>query len=240
MKIFPAIDVVRAQAVRLYKGDYDRMTVYAPDPAEVACRFAACGARQAHIVDLEGARDGGTPNLASVERAIRMSGLFVEVGGGVRDMDTIARYLDIGAGRVVLGTSAVRPGFAADAIARFGAEHVAAGADIRDGFVAVKGWRELTGLTCDDFFVRMQAEGVRAIICTDVSRDGAMRGTNRELYKRLAERYPTMEVIASGGVSSLEDVRALRDAGVSGAIIGKAYYTGAIDLKKAIEEANDN
>ncbi|MCC8048549.1 MAG: 1-(5-phosphoribosyl)-5-[(5-phosphoribosylamino)methylideneamino]imidazole-4-carboxamide isomerase [Oscillospiraceae bacterium] len=236
MLIFPAIDLVGGQAVRLYKGDYERMTVYNPDPVAVAQDFAAAGSGQVHIVDLEGARDGGTPNLDTVCRIVSATGMFVEVGGGIRSMETADRYLSSGVNRVILGTAAVTDeAFLRSALREFGAA-VAVGVDIRDGFVAVKGWTEKTALRCEDFFARLQDLGVQTVICTDISRDGAMLGTNRELYKALSARFG-MALIASGGVSALEDVTALRDMGLAGAIIGKAYYTGAIDLAKAIEAA---
>lgn len=234
MIIFPAIDLYGGEAVRLYKGDYARMTVYFHDPAEAARRFEASGATHMHMVDLEGARSGGTPNLKTVERIAAGTGMFIELGGGVRSAETIARYLDAGVDRLILGTAAVsNPDFAADAVARFGAEHIAAGADIKDGFVAVSGWTESSGLTCREFCVRMRAAGVRTLVCTDVSRDGAMEGANTELYAALSSEFD-MDIVASGGVSSLGDVRRLAALGLYGAIIGKAYYTGAVDLAEAI------
>ena len=236
MKIFPAIDLFGGQAVRLYKGDYDQMTVYDPEPLNTVRKFEAAGASCLHLVDLEGAKTGQTTNLPTIEKLAKSTGLFIEVGGGIRTMDTVRRYLDAGAGRVILGTAAVTdPDFTAAAVARYG-ERIAVGADLKDGKVAIKGWLETTGETGEAFLEKMQALGVKTVICTDISKDGAMQGTNRALYRTLAERF-TMDIIASGGVSSLEDVRALRDLGVAGAIIGKAYYTGAIDLAEAIRIA---
>ena len=236
MLIFPAVDLFEGKAVRLYKGDYAQMTVYSEDPASVAADFAARGARCLHLVDLEGARDGGTPNLETVRRIVSGSSLFTELGGGVRSMAVLERYLNAGVDRVILGTAAVSdPAFLREALRSFG-EAVAVGVDIRDGFVAIKGWTEKSALEPFAFCGELQALGVRTLICTDVSRDGAMQGANRELYRALAERF-SMDIIASGGVSSLEDVRALRALGLYGAIIGKAYYTGAIDLREAIEVA---
>jgi phosphoribosylformimino-5-aminoimidazole carboxamide ribotide isomerase len=232
MKIFPAIDLFGGQAVRLYKGDYNQMTVYDPDPLNTAAKFKAAGARHLHLVDLEGAKTGQTTNLPTIERLAAQSDLFIEVGGGIRNMDTVRRYLDAGASRVILGTAAVTdPDFTARAVAQYG-EKIAVGADLKDGKVAIKGWLE-TGGDWEPFFEQMEKLGVRTIICTDISKDGAMEGTNRALYKTLAQRF-SMDIIASGGVSSLDDIRALKAAGVAGAIIGKAYYTGAIDLKEAI------
>lgn len=236
MLIFPAIDLYAGKAVRLYKGDYAQMTVYSEDPPALAADFAARGARCLHLVDLEGARNGGTPNLETVRRIVSGSSLFTELGGGVRSMAVLERYLNAGVDRVILGTAAVSdPVFLREALRSFG-DAVAVGVDIRDGFVAIKGWTEKSALEPFAFCGELQALGVRTLICTDVSRDGAMQGANRELYRALAERF-SMDIIASGGVSSLEDVRALRALGLYGAIIGKAYYTGAIDLREAIEVA---
>ena len=238
MILFPAIDIVGGKAVRLYKGDYSQMTVYNDDPAEVARDFASCGARAVHIVDLEGARDGGTPNLSAVLEIKKASGLFCEIGGGVRSMDTVDRYLGSGLDRVILGTAAVNDeAFLREAVAKYG-ERIAVGADIKDGYIAVKGWLEKSAVTADDFFMKMQEIGVRTMICTDISKDGAMQGANRALYRSLSEKY-SVDITASGGVSSMEDVIALRDMGLYAAIIGKAYYTGAIDLREAVK-ACDN
>lgn len=233
MLIFPAIDLYGGQAVRLYQGDYDQMTVYDPEPLHTVEKFEAAGATHLHLVDLEGAKTGQTTNLPTIEKITARTGLFVEVGGGIRNMDTVRRYLDAGVSRVILGTAAVTdPDFTAKAVAEYG-EKIAVGADLKDGKVAIKGWLETSQDGWQTFFDRMQQLGVKTIICTDISRDGAMQGTNRELYRTLAVRYP-MDIIASGGVSSLEDIQALKAAGVAGAIIGKAYYTGAIDLAQAV------
>lgn len=236
MLIFPAIDLYEGRAVRLYKGDYAKMTVYSEDPAAVARDFAAQGARQMHTVDLEGARDGGTPNLGIIERIAKETGLFVECGGGLRDMAAIDRAFAAGVGRVILGTAAVSDErLLAESVQKYG-EKIAVGADLRDGRVAIKGWREDSGLTAEDFLRKVEALGVRTVICTDISRDGAMRGANAELYERLQREFG-LDLIASGGVSSLEDVARLRALGLYGAIIGKAYYTGDIALREAVEAA---
>ena len=236
MLIFPAIDLYEGRAVRLYKGDYDEMTVYSDDPVAVARDFKARGSAQMHTVDLEGARDGGTPTLGIIERITAETGLFVECGGGLRDMEAIDRAFAAGVGRVILGTAAVSDErLLAGAVQKYG-EKIAVGADLRDGRVAIRGWREDSGLTAEDFLRRIEALGVRTVICTDISRDGAMRGANAELYERLQRDFG-LELIASGGVSSLEDVRRLRTLGLYGAIIGKAYYTGDIDLREAVEAA---
>ncbi|MBE6588810.1 MAG: 1-(5-phosphoribosyl)-5-[(5-phosphoribosylamino)methylideneamino]imidazole-4-carboxamide isomerase [Ruminococcaceae bacterium] len=236
MNIFPAIDLYEKKAVRLYKGDYARMTVYSDDPASLGKAFADAGASFVHIVDLEGAKDGTTPNLDTVLAIKRASGLFCEVGGGVRSMEVIDRYLSSGIDRVILGTAAVtNEEFLVEAVRKYG-ERIAVGIDLSDGCVAIKGWTEKTEITADTFFSRMQSIGVGTIICTDISRDGAMMGTNRALYRALGEKY-SMNIIASGGVSSISDVEALAEMKLYGAIIGKAYYTGDIDLRKAIEVA---
>ena len=236
MNIFPAIDLYDKKAVRLYKGDYDNMTVYSENPVEVAKDFRDKGARFIHMVDLEGARDGTTPNLDVVERVAREVGLFVEIGGGIRSMETVDAYLSRGVGRVILGTAAVNDkDFLKAAIEKYG-ERVAVGADVKDGKIAIKGWLEVSEYTLDEFFLEMEQLGVKTIICTDISKDGAMRGTNREMYRELSEKYK-IDIVASGGVSSLDDIVALSDMKLYGAIIGKAYYTGAIDLKEAIRLA---
>ena len=236
MLIFPAIDLYEGRAVRLYKGDYAKMTVYSEDPAAVARDFAAQGVRQMHTVDLEGARDGGTPNLGIIERIAKETGLFVECGGGLRDMAAIDRAFAAGVGRVILGTAAVSDErLLAESVQKYG-EKIAVGADLRDGRVAIKGWREDSGLTAEDFLRRIETLGVRTVICTDISRDGAMRGANAELYERLQREFG-LDLIASGGVSSMEDVARLRALGLYGAIIGKAYYTGDISLRAAVEAA---
>ena len=234
MKLFPAIDLYEGKAVRLYKGDYAQMTVYSDDPASVAADFAASGATCIHIVDLEGAKSGTTPNFDTVCKIKATSGLFCEIGGGIRSMDVIDRYLSAGIDRVILGTAAVgNLDFVKSAVNKYG-ERIAVGADLKDGYVAVKGWVEKTDLLAEDFFRQMQDVGVKTVICTDISKDGAMMGANLELYRLLSEKF-SMQIVASGGVSSLEDVKKLNEMGLYGAIIGKAYYTGAIDLKSAVE-----
>ena len=236
MLIFPAIDLVQGKAVRLYQGDYAQMNIYSEDPPALARDFYNAGASCLHLVDLEGAKTGETPNLDTV-RAIRAAApLFMELGGGVRSMGVVESYLDAGIDRVILGTAAVTdPDFLCEALREFG-EKIAVGVDIRDGKVAIKGWLEKSELEAFDFCRRMQDLGVGTLICTDISRDGAMQGTNRALYGELSKAL-SLNIVASGGVSSLEDVKALRALELYGAIIGKAYYTGAIDLKAALEAA---
>ena len=234
MKLFPAIDLYEGKAVRLYKGDYAQMTVYNNDPAAVAADFAAAGAQCIHIVDLEGAKSGTTPNFDTVCKIKAASGLFCEIGGGIRSMDVIDKYLSAGIDRVILGTAAVgNLHFVKAAVDKYG-DRIAVGADLKDGYVAVKGWIEKTDLLATDFFRQMQDVGVKTVICTDISKDGAMMGTNLALYRSLSQTF-SMQIVASGGVSSLEDVKKLNEMELYGAIIGKAYYTGAIDLRQAIE-----
>lgn len=236
MLILPAIDLYAGKAVRLLKGDYEKMTVYSDNPLEIARDFKEQGAENLHLVDLEGAKTGGTPNLDTIRSLVENSGLFTEVGGGIRSMEVIEEYTNAGVGRVVLGTAAVTDEeFLKNAVSRFG-EKIAVGVDIRDGSVAIKGWTESSGLGYMDFCAKMQALGVSTLICTDISKDGAMQGTNHALYERLSKEFK-MKIIASGGVSSLDDVKKLADLGLYGAIIGKAYYTGAISIKDAIEAA---
>ena len=234
MLIFPAIDLYEGKAVRLYKGDYAQKTVYNDNPLEVIEDFKKCGATHVHLVDLEGAKTGGTPNFDTVARLKAESGLFCEIGGGIRTMQVVDLYMKAGLDRVILGTAAVEnEQFVREAVATYG-DKIAVGIDIRDGKVAVKGWTEDSGVDAFDFCEKMQQIGVKTIICTDISKDGAMVGTNRELYRELSRRF-SIDITASGGVSSLDDVKALAALDLYGAIIGKAYYTGAIDLKTAIE-----
>ncbi len=236
MYLYPAIDLVQGKAVRLFKGDYTRMTVYSEDPVSVARDFQAAGSRHIHLVDLEGAKSGVPENLTTIRNIIAETDLFVEVGGGIRNMETVEIYLNAGVDRVILGTAAVTdPAFLEAALARYG-EKIAVGVDLKDGYVAIKGWTETSELTADAFFSKMEALGVKTIICTDISRDGAMKGTNRELYRELSQKY-AIDLIASGGVSDLSDVQALAAMNLHGAIIGKAYYIGAINLKEAMEVA---
>ena len=236
MLIYPAIDLYGGKAVRLYKGDYAQMTVYNDNPVEVARDFLRSGASCIHLVDLEGAKSGTTPNFETVKAIKEATGLFCEIGGGIRSMETIDRYLSAGIDRVILGTAAVtEKGFVEAAVAKYG-EKIAVGIDIKDGYVAIKGWTEKSEENAFDFTEKMQKIGVKTMICTDISRDGAMQGTNHALYQELAQRFD-MDIIASGGVSGMEDVERLTALNIHGAIVGKAYYTGAIDLKKAIEVA---
>lgn len=234
MKIFPAIDLYEGKAVRLLKGDYNNLTVYSEKPLEIAKDFERQGATELHTVDLEGARDGGTPNIDIIKSFVENTSLNVEVGGGIRSMDTVKAYLDAEVTRVILGTAAVTDEeFLKNAVETYG-DKIAVGADIKDGKVAIKGWVEKSDYGTFEFFEKLQKIGVSTVICTDISKDGAMQGTNRELYKELSERF-NVNIIASGGVSSLDDVEALNSMKLFGAIIGKAYYTGAIKISDALE-----
>lgn len=236
MKIFPAIDLLSGRAVRLYKGDYDKVTVYSDRPYEIAIEMQRLGAENLHVVDLDGAKSGRLDNIETIKSIIDKTNMFTEVGGGIRSIETIERYLSAGVGRVILGTAAVTdPDLLSSAVREYG-ERIAVGVDIKDGRVAIKGWLEKTEYTADSFCLMLQNVGVKTVICTDISKDGAMMGTNRELYKRLSDKF-SLNIIASGGVSSISDVRALSEMGLYGAIIGKAYYTGAVDLEAAIKLA---
>lgn len=236
MNIFPAIDLYNGCAVRLFKGDYNEMTVYSENPVEIVRDFEKAGAKFLHLVDLEGAKDGTTPNIDTVKKIVSETSLFSEIGGGIRRMETIETYLSAGIDRVILGTAAVSDeAFLKTTVEKYG-DKIAVGVDIKDGFVAIKGWTETSEYNCFDFCEKMQNIGVKTLICTDISKDGAMQGTNRALYKELSEKF-SLDIIASGGVSSLEDIKALKKMNLYGAIIGKAYYIGAIDLKEALEAA---
>ena len=236
MLIFPAIDLYDGKAVRLYKGDYGQMTVYSENPPEIAEAFYNAGSTCLHLVDLEGAKTGETPNLETIRRIRDAAPLFTEVGGGVRSMAVVERYLNAGIDRVILGTAAVTdPAFLREAVETY-KEKIAVGVDIKDGKVAIHGWTEKSERDAFDFCRELQEIGVQTIICTDISKDGAMQGTNRALYGELSKELH-INIVASGGVSTLEDVKALRALDLYGAIIGKAYYTGAIDLRQALEAA---
>ncbi len=236
MIIYPAIDLFEGKAVRLFKGDYAQMTVYSDRPEQVALDFAKNGATHIHLVDLEGAKSGQTPNIDTVMLIKNTTGLFCEIGGGIRSMEVIDRYISAGVDRVILGTAAVtEEGFVQKAVEKYG-DKIAVGIDIKDGLVAIKGWTQTSDIDAFAFCEKMQNIGVKTVICTDISKDGAMQGTNHALYRDLSEKFK-VDIIASGGVSSLEDVEKLAALGLHGAIVGKAYYTGAVNLKDAIEVA---
>ncbi|MBQ2729497.1 MAG: 1-(5-phosphoribosyl)-5-[Clostridia bacterium] len=236
MLIYPAIDLYEGKAVRLYKGNYEEMTVYSENPLEIARSFESSGATHIHMVDLEGAKNGTTPNYDTVCNVKNNTSLFLEIGGGIRSMEVIDKYLSAGVDRVILGTAAVtEDGFVERAVEKYG-DKIAVGIDIKDGCVAIKGWIEKSELDAFEFAKKMQSIGVKTLICTDISKDGAMQGANHELYKALSEKF-SMQIIASGGVSSIDDVKKLRTLDIHGAIIGKAYYTGAVNISEAVEVA---
>ena len=236
MKIFPAIDLLGGKAVRLFKGDYNAVTVYSEHPEELAKVFEEAGAEQMHLVDLDGAKTGETPNLQTVKKIVASTRLFVEVGGGIRSKEVVETYLNAGVGRVILGTAAVTDrAFLKEMVDTY-KEKIAVGVDSKDGFVAIKGWTEKSNIDAIAFCKELEELGVQTIICTDISKDGAMQGTNHELYKQLKEGL-SLQIIASGGVSSMEDIQRLKACGVHGAIVGKAYYTGAVNLREAVEVA---
>ena len=239
MNIFPAIDLIGGSAVRLVKGDYDKMTVYNDDPVAVAKDFEAAGAKYLHLVDLDGAKDGTTANFETIKNITEGTGLSVEVGGGIRTLDRVKMYIDIGVDRVIIGTAAVTdPAFLSEAVKLYG-EKIVVGVDIKDGYVAIKGWTEVSALSCFDFCSKLCQLGVKTIICTDISKDGMMSGTNRELYRNLSCEFKGLNIVASGGVSSIEDITALRDMHLFGAIVGKALYTGDLNLTEAIKASSE-
>lgn len=236
MNIFPAIDIIDGKAVRLFKGDYSRKTVYNNSPLEVAKSFEKAGASYLHLVDLDGAKSGDTPNYEIIKSIAQSTSLKIEIGGGIRSEEVIKRYLDAGVMRVILGTVAIEnPEFTKEMTAKYG-DAIAVGIDISGGFVATRGWTDITKVSCDEMFANMEKIGVKTVICTDISKDGAMMGTNLALYKDLKSKY-NIDIVASGGVSSMEDITALKAMDLYGAILGKALYEGAVDLTKAIEVA---
>lgn len=236
MNIFPAIDIIDAKAVRLLKGDYGKKTVYDENPVEVAKRFEQCGAKYLHVVDLDGAKTGGTPNFDIIKAICSSTNLGVEIGGGIRSEETIKRYIDAGVMRVILGTAAVQnPEFTQKAASAYG-EKIAVGVDILNGRAATKGWTEVSEVSLDDMLSRLEKDGVKTVICTDITKDGAMKGTNLELYRDLKSKY-NINIVASGGITTINDVKELRKLNLYGAILGRSLYEGTIDLTEAIEVA---
>ena len=232
MQILPAIDIFDKKAVRLYKGDYNQMTVYGT-PLDIANNFVKKGASYIHLVDLEGAKKGEPTNFETVAEVIKLVNIPCEIGGGIRNIATVEKYVNVGADRVILGTSAVSDkAFLKEAIARFG-KKIAVGVDARDGIVAISGWLEQSGIPTIDFIGEMLSMGIETIICTDISKDGALSGTNLELYREILSKYK-LNLVASGGVTSLDDVRELYKINTYGAILGKAIYNGNIKLEDAI------
>ncbi len=236
MNLFPATDIIGGKAVRLVKGDYDKMTIYG-SPLEIAKEFRRKGATYLHAVDLEGAKNGDTPNFDTVKKLIDESGLLVEIGGGIRTIETVKKYLDAGAFRVILGTAAVKDrNFLECAVKEYG-EKIAVGVDIKDGYVAIKGWTEVSELECSEFCEYLQSIGVKTVICTDISKDGLLAGTNLELYRELSRKFD-IDIVASGGITSVDEVKTLAEMEIYGAILGKSLYEGTIDLEEALKVAN--
>ncbi len=236
MYIIPAIDLYNGCAVRLKKGDYDQMTVYSENPPEFAEKFQKCGAEYLHVVDLEGAKDGTTANIETVKAIVEKTSMKVEIGGGIRSDEVVEKYINIGVSRVILGTAAVKDSvFLKRMVGRYG-DKIAVGVDIRDGFVAIKGWLETTAIKCFDFCAELEQLGVKTVICTDISKDGMLGGTNTELYKEMNERF-NLDIVASGGVSTIQDIKKLSEMNMYGAILGKALYENALDLTEAIKTA---
>ena len=235
MQIFPAIDLSGGQVVRLYQGDYDQMTVYGADPCAVARDFIAAGAKYLHVVDLDGAKDGTLENFESIAAIAKQGGLYIEVGGGIRTEERIQQYLDLGVGRCILGTIAVKDfDFTARMAQKYGGK-IAVGVDARDGYVAINGWKEVTDKKGMEFCEYLAGIGVKTVIYTDISRDGGLKGTNLEAYRQLA-KIEGLDIVASGGISFEEEITALKET-TYGAILGKALYDGLLDLEKALELA---
>lgn len=238
MELFPAIDIRGAKVVRLTKGDYDVMKVYRDSPIEVANEFLTAGAKNLHVVDLDGARDGSLANFDAIKELCSVKGLFIEVGGGIRNMERIEAYLKLGVGRVILGTAAVKNySLVTAAVKEFG-DAVAVGVDAKDGMVAVSGWEEVTTLPSFEFCEKLCFDGVKTVIYTDISKDGALSGTNLDAYKRLSQ-IKGLDIVASGGITFEDEIKALCDMGIYGAILGKALYEGRLDLKRALEIAKE-
>ena len=236
MEIFPAIDLSAGQAVRLTQGDYNQMTVYNPNPLRQAAAFKQAGAEYLHVVDLDGAKAGELSNFAVIAELVAKSGLKIEVGGGIRDEERIKKYLDMGVWRVILGTVAAKnPQFVREMAAKYG-EQIVVGVDAKEGKVAVNGWLEQTELECAEFCGQLYQDGVSTVIVTDIAKDGLLAGANLELYRRLCQ-IQGLKVVASGGVSFAEEIEALAKIGVAGVIVGKALYTGKLDLADLLARA---
>lgn len=235
MNIYPAIDLRDGKVVRLYQGDYDQMTVYQEDPVDVARSFKAAGADYLHLVDLDGAKDGELVNFDTIKAIVEDVDMFVEVGGGIRDEERIKQYLDLGVGRVILGTIAVKDREFLEKMVSVYGERIVVGVDARDGRVAINGWKEITDIDSFEFCEYLRDIGVKAVIYTDISRDGGLQGTNMEVYRKLQE-IQGLEITASGGISFIEEIAELKNV-TAAAILGKALYSGLIDLAQAVEMA---
>lgn len=239
MQIYPAIDLKNKQVVRLYKGDYAKVTVYSDNPVATALSFKEAGSGNIHLVDLDGAKEGSPVNYGVIKDIVSETQLFAEVGGGIRDMRRIENYLKAGAGRVILGTAALEnPDFLAEAVKEFGGS-VAVGIDAKDGKVATRGWLDLSDTDAAEFAVRVRDAGVKTIIYTDISKDGTLSGTNMEVYGKLV-KIGGLNVIASGGITYIDEIRQLARVGVYGAILGKALYAGLLNLADALRAAEES
>ncbi len=236
MQIFPATDILGGKVVRLTKGDYNQVKIYADSPAEMALEFMKDGATNLHMVDLDGAKDGAPVNFEAIREAAKIKDLFIEVGGGIRDMKRVEDYLSLGVKRVILGTAAIRNyPFVEEAVKEFG-NAIAVGVDAKDGFVAVSGWQETTSVKSVEFCKKLRDTGVSTVIYTDISKDGMLSGTNLEVYGELSE-IKGLDIVASGGITFINEIEKLRDMNIYGAIVGKAVYEGKLSLKDALKAA---
>lgn len=233
MQIYPATDILGGKVVRLTKGDYNQVKIYADSPAEMAAKFMKDGATNLHVVDLDGAKDGAPVNFEAIKEAAQIKDLFIEVGGGIRNMQRVEDYLSLGVKRVILGTAAIRNyPFVEEAVKKFGAA-IAVGVDAKDGFVAVSGWQETTTVKSVEFCKKLRDTGVATVIYTDISKDGMLSGTNLEIYKELSG-IEGLQIVASGGITYADEIKALNEMGIYGAIVGKAVYEGKLSLKDAL------
>ncbi len=236
MQIFPATDILGGKVVRLTKGDYNQVKIYADSPAEMALEFMKDGATNLHMVDLDGAKDGAPVNFEAIREAAKIKDLFIEVGGGIRDMKRVEDYLSLGVKRVILGTAAIRNyPFVEEAVKEFG-NAIAVGVDAKEGFVAVSGWQETTSVKSVEFCKKLRDTGVATVIYTDISKDGMLSGTNLEVYSELSE-IKGLDIVASGGITFVNEIEKLRDMNIYGAIVGKAVYEGKLSLKDALKAA---
>ena len=234
MQIFPAIDIRDKKVVRLTFGDYDQMKIYADDPQQIAKNFCECGAKNLHVVDLDGAKDGNLANFDVIEKIAKNCGMFVQVGGGIRDEQRIKQYIDCGVGRVILGTVAIENFAFVEQMAKKYGDKIAVGVDAKDGYVAIHGWKTVTDIDSVEFCKKLRDAGVKTVMYTDISKDGGMAGTNLQIYKQLAE-IKGLDIVASGGITFYDELTTLDKMGTYGAILGKALYEGLLDLKKAVE-----
>ena len=231
MQIFPATDIIGGKVVRLTKGDYNEVKIYADSPAEMAREFMKAGATNLHMVDLDGAKHGSPVNFDAIREAAQIKGLFIEVGGGIRE-----DYLGLGVKRVILGTAAVKNyPFVEEAVKEFG-DAVAVGVDAKNGLVAVNGWQETTAVNSVEFCKKLRDTGVKTVIYTDISKDGMLSGTNIDIHKELS-KIEGLDIVASGGITFVDEIKTLADMNIYGAILGKAIYEGKLDLREALAAA---